>query len=228
MSFSKYNKKKSIKKYIRKFNKKAKGASLSKYKGIVPFGLGFPRKAIVTHKYHDLVQLTSTYGSVANLQYVANGMWDPDFTLGGHKPIYFNQLSSIYNHYHVIGSKIIFRITAALPSSMAMAVCYLNDDTVITPATNGYFEQSTSKHVSIPNNTIGTHTIVRNFSAKKIFGGSILGNNKLRGDAATNPVEQSVYSLLLYCPLTGTGTFNVEVDVEYTAIWTEVRDVISS
>lgn len=228
MAFSKYNKKKSIKKYVRKFNKKAKGASLAKYKGIVSFGLGFPKKAIVTHRYHDLLQLTSTVGSVANLQFFANGLYDPDFTNIGHSPLYFNQLASIYNHYHVIGSKIIFRITAAVPSSMAMAVCYLNDDTVITPATNGYFEQSTSKHTSIPNNTIDTHTIVRNFSAKKVFGGSILGNNKLRGDANNNPIEQSVYSLLLYCPLTGSGTFNVEVDIEYTAIWTEVRDVISS
>lgn len=193
------------------------------------FGLGLPKSAVVTHKYHSFIQLTSIGGATANYQFTCNGLFDPDITGAGHQPMYFDQLSAIYNHYTVIGSRISYRISHGNTANGPIVVnSFINDDNTIAAVGDSLSEQSTSKSRTIPTGSNNMYYLTNKWSAKKTFKGGILSNYLFRGDASNNPPEASLFTLTAYEALGGTATINVEVNIEYVAIWQELRDLAGS
>lgn len=68
---------------------------------------GFPTKIITKIKYVDFIPL----GPFTNLTptgniFRMNSIFDPDFSLGGHQPMWRDNYASIYENYRVLGSKI--------------------------------------------------------------------------------------------------------------------------
>ena len=56
--------------------------------------------------YTDSIILDPSAGTPCpNKTYTLNGCFDPDFSLGGTQPTYWDQLSLIYSRYKVKGSK---------------------------------------------------------------------------------------------------------------------------
>lgn len=219
----------SLRKALASKRTKAKRRTLKFNKSQALLGNGLPKSVVINHKYHSYFQLTSTVGSTANQQFTCNGMTDPDISGGGHQPMNFDQLAALYNHYTVIGSKIIFRISQAATTNGPMLLSYfINDDNTITPAGDSLAEQSTSKTVSIPTGSNNIYTLRGKWSAKKFFRGSIMGNTDLRGNASNNPAEASLYTITAYNPLGGTSTVNIEVFIQYIAVWTELKDIAGS
>lgn len=200
-----------------------------KNKSMVRFGLGLPKKCLVTHKYNEFVLLTSTAGIKQNYLYSCNGMFDPNITGTGHQPMYFDQFSALYDHYTVIGSRITVRLTPTAAGEDGFRVAlFLNDDTTVTPDISGIIEQSSGSHKLIPPGSNNTYVLTKNWSAKKTFGGSILGNDDLQGNATSNPVEQTYFSISLGGTSAVDVVCTVDVTIEYTVIWDELKDLASS
>lgn len=202
-----------------------------KNKSIVSIGQGFPKKMVVTHKYNEIFQISSTTGLVGTYQFVANGMYDPNFTGTGHQPMYFDQLSALYDHYVVIGSKATFKITPATTLTCPIAVAlFNNDDTTITPTLlSSMSELPSSRFGLLSVNTNRPLKITSKWSAKKTFGKNPLANDNLEGSASANPSEQTVYTLA--CQSTDGATTQavvVEVIIEYIAVWKELKDIAGS
>ena len=87
---------------------------------LVQYKTGFPKQLAITHKYSQEGRLTYI-GPNANVQYYAFGvncLYDPYLALGGGQPLYFDQLSAIYNHYTVMRSRI--KVTFAVSTSTMM------------------------------------------------------------------------------------------------------------
>lgn len=102
----------------------------------VKTGLGFPKKMIMTHRYCANQSVQSSTGVMANYVFSCNGMYDPDITGTGGQPLYFDQMTAIYNHYTVIGSKVTIKVLNASPSTGIIGCGILiNDDTATTPTT---------------------------------------------------------------------------------------------
>jgi len=200
-----------------------------KNRRIVSSGLGFPKKMLMTHKYVSTIPLSSPVGALINYNFTANGMYDPDLTGGGHQPMYFDQMSALYNHYVVIGSKI--RVTVPSSDNDYMIGVYNNDDTALVVSSwTALNEQSLATSKMVP--TKATYpTIVQNkWSAKKYFGGSIMSNTDLQGTPTSNPTEATIYNVFMQSvsQVSTVSAFYAKVEIEYIAIWKELKDVSQS
>lgn len=188
--------------------------------------VGFPKKFKFTHKYCDQVLLTSTSGLVTYNRIRANGMFDPDQSGTGHQPLYFDNLSNIYDHYVVIGSKITCKFmpsttTAQVPIAVGV---YVADSTVVPSTFVAFVENQKSKYAVIGGLDNPSKTVTCSWSAKKFFGGSILANTELQGTSAADPTEQSYFDIYC-CTINNNVTTTVQCiyTVEYIAIWKELK-----
>lgn len=183
---------------------------------------GFPKKLHINHKYVEKFAITVASG-VSNYQlFHTNGMYDPNHSIGGHQPIGFDEVSGLYNHYHVMRAKMTVELT---PSSTPVFVAVSVEDDSAAPS--GIYEageQATASVSILPNTAVKPLTITKSWDAKHYFGGDILDNDSLKGNSSSNPSE-----LCYFCIFTeavdGVSGYNLFglVKIEYDAIWTEVR-----
>lgn len=222
--------KKTKKSYKPKFKKQNPVRNLN----MVVAGKGFPKKMIMTHKYFETFDIATTSGATQNYQFSCNGLYDPNITGSGHQPYLFDQMSLIYNSYTCIGAKATFTISPSTGSpSNASVALWINDDTTVNPTLYGLMEQSSSKYRIMPANRHEVQKLSTKWSAKKTHGAGVMANNEIKGvsgsTSGSNPTEQSYFVLSVFPQdLSSTITFNVQVMIEYIAVWTELRDIGSS
>lgn len=184
------------------------------------------------HKYYENVQLTSSVGSIANHHFTLNGMFDPNITGIGHQPYYFDQMTVVYNHYTVVGTKVTIQILSNTNSGSISGqfVLWQNDDTVVTPTSFfGLVEQSKGVLKTISHLSARPQFASLKWSAKKTFGGTVTSNPSLQGTASANPAEQS-FAALSYQSQDAASTSSIRcgVTIEYIAVWSELKDVPTS
>lgn len=198
----------------------------------VPVGLGFPKRMVMTHKYCLIGNVQSTFGVINNYIFSCNSLFAPSSGGSSHQPLYFDQMASIYNHYTVIGSKIFVKFIPRTATQTSGAVgLHINDDTSQVNITDiaAMSEQSQSKMFKlIPAGSNNVCYMTSKWSAKKTFGGSVLGNDDLQGSATSSPVEQSHFQVF-YQDLTGsTSTIDFIAEIHYIAVWDELKDIAQS
>lgn len=219
----------SSKKAKAKSTKVTRQPSVNTNYSMVRTGKGFPKKLMMTHTYADVFNTnTGAAGVLAVRQFRANGMFDPDITGTGHQPYYFDQMSAVYNHFTVIGSRITARIVKADNTQYPLTVgIYINDD-----STNASLS-TCLEHPSSVHTTIGlsnqTALLVKNWSAKKTFGSAVLANDNLQGSSSADPTEQSVFTIFLDSTASAQQTsITLDVTIEYIAVWDELKDIAAS
>lgn len=224
---AKYNKKVTKKKTLKKKRVMRKKAVIPRT--MVSLGAGFPKKIQATHTYAKNLTLSSTLGVPTTYTFSCNGMYDPDNTaILGNQPMFFDQLSAIYQHYCVIGSKVTLKIIPAYANQPAFGFAvYLNDDVTVSPTSlEGIREQTSGSIVYIPGGSDVMRTITKNWSASKTFGKAVLANTDLQGTITTNPNEQTHYSFFVQPLDFATSlTVYVQVTIQYIAVWKEMRDI---
>lgn len=215
------------KKKVMKTKKVVKKVNIKKSQSLVKAGLGFPLKMLMTHKYFETFDVMNTVGSTGVYQFRANSMFDPNFTGTGHQPYLFDQMAAVYNHFFVISSKITITVSHNATTNTAASACvYLNDDTTVTPTYYGLFEQSKCRFTTLPLGNVDPHKLTCTYSARKIFGPSTLANISLKGNAAADCSESSVFSLCIFPQnVSSTQSYNCTALIEYVAEWVELKDV---
>lgn len=209
----------------------------------LPLG-GFPDKQIARLKYVDLITMNATSsGSAVPLvvHFRANSLYDPDLSSSGHQPRGFDELSAIYDHYCVIGSKITVHFENHVDNiQSAGQYCFLMlQDTNSTPTSLiDIMENGDTNKVSYKqrNSTTSRNvTLTKRFSPYKLFGiskkDSLVNNVNLNAQVTQNPAEDAIYTIGIACQQT-TSTdpppMIVRVEIEYLAIFTEKRQMASS
>lgn len=91
------------------------------------FDYGFPDKVITKMKYGDKIDLSGVQQTEV---FRANSMFDPDLTIVGHQPMYFDQFALIYAKYRVRGAKITATFSylsgpSTIVTNFAPALCYV-------------------------------------------------------------------------------------------------------
>lgn len=215
-----------------------KKKAVARKKAVVPrnmvaLGKGFPKKLTVTHKYVENISagFTSTAGSLATYSFRLNSLFDPNETGTGHQPMYFDQVSALYNHYHVIGAKAVIKITPeTTTTNTSRCAVYTDDNGTVTPTSLDTIAEQTLgkgiKYFLAGNNNY--QTFVCKWSARKTFGKGVLANNDLGALAGANPAELS--HLVIACQADDVATigFNFTIHLEQIAVWTELKDIASS
>lgn len=224
-----FSRKRRAAKAVRAF-KRARVSRPLRQRTVVNTGQGFPKQIVMTHKYSDTIKITSTTSVIQNYLFSCNGMYDPDITGTGHQPMLFDQMTALYNHYCVIGSRIKIKVVPS--SSFTKAVhcgIYINDNTSSSPANIGAVaEQPMGKVVQMAPNTTFAKVLTASWSAKKFFGKSPLANTDLQGTSLSNPNEQSYFNFCVQAFDGGTESVAIDVEISYIAVWKEFIDVAQS
>lgn len=191
---------------------------------------GLPLRLKFQHKYCQSISLSSTPSTNGGWRFRCNSLYDPDQSSAGHQAMMFDQLSAIYNHYTVIGARLKVTFTPISTNVPTRIIMFINDDTNLnTTNLDTLAEQKSGKSISVI--TTGTQPITRtmNWSAKKTFGGSILGNDELQGNSVSNPTEQSYFEIASnVVDGVSNSTVFALIEINYIAIWDEQTEVSGS
>lgn len=195
-----------------------------------PLQLGktsLPLRLENTLRYADVVSLVTGAGGNQTHLFSCNGLYDPNITGIGHQPLYFDQLVALYKHYTVLSSKI--KITAINNSDIGhagVATLYIDDDTTLIVAEHARQEAIGATTVVMNPHVTLPQSLRASFNAAKTFGGNVVDNEELSGDAGANPAEQSYYALCLHAAALETWEFHVEM--EFRTVWHELATPLQS
>lgn len=193
--------------------------------------VGYPRTLKFKHKYVDTVRLNfSGLGAVAQYRVRCNGLFDPDQTGTGHQPAYFDNLSSIYNYYSVIGSKIKWTIVpnGIVAQPPYRVITFINDDT--TAPVQNVMEETNRSQTRLCQGGINPDkiTLYQKWSAKKQFGTGLLANPDFQGTSAADPTQQNHFEISIANLNNGIVSDGIDVwvrfEVEYIAVWYDLKD----
>lgn len=188
-------------------------------------GTAFP------HRYQNELRYSAVQSIVLDPSgwgkhfFSCNGLYDPDITGLGHQPLYYDQLTALYNHYTVIKSSITIQPMGFEDNSYVLSLS-LEDDTSSSFG-NTTREQPDTKSwvVSAPQgDKDNKHSLYWN--AAKVFGGDIIDNDDLQGTLNTNPPEQTFYMLGMEGVAATVHSYFVEL--RYTVVWDELKTVAGS
>lgn len=211
------------------YRRKAKGNV--KQAIVRSLGHGLPKKCLQTLRYTESLVITSTTGIMQKQLYSCNSLYDPNVTGAGHQPLYFDQMTALYNHWTVVGSKITCRISPLSSTSPTVSVVMLiNDDTTTVPASIEKVREhnQTSRIKVLTQGGSNSCNLFSKWSAKKTFGGSIVSNPNFYGTVSVGPSEQSYYTICVEGANSETSAVLVHTTIEYITVWTELKDISNS
>lgn len=186
----------------------------------------FPIKSQRTLRYSEIVQLSVSSG-FGSFLFSANGMYDPNTTGLGHQPMGFDQLMAVYNHYHVIASSI--TVTCCQPLAfndnyqMAIVLAPSTSTSTIGDIATAC-EQEGAVFRTLSANTNLTAPLRKSWKWKSTF----YDKSADGGQSGSNPAEQSFYQIFVNDVALSTFSLNLKVDIQYTAVFDEPRNFVSS
>lgn len=220
--------KNALKKYSRR-RRARRGTVINK--NTVNFGLQFPKKVIMTHKYTEIASLSSS-NTLGRYAWKVNSLYDPNSSGVGHQPLYTDTMSQLYNNYCVIGSKCVARFfPSGSLSTTTMIGGYINDNTSAAAVSdyNTIVEQSMGKKAILLPGCSKPAVITLRWSGKKQWGKGFLHNPQMTADPNNDPAEKQYFD---FFSIANDGTTSVtircEVTITYIAVWRELVDVSGS
>lgn len=184
---------------------------------------GFPNQLRIKHRYVETIILSSATGAFNSYVWKCNGMFDPNTTGTGHQPMYFDNLSAIYDHYTVVKSEGTFTFTPTQSTGAACQVCvHIDDDSSGPSDVQTCCEQSTAVFKLLPASANNPTTLKNTWSSYQ-FGKIALDNDNLQGTPSTDPVELSSFFVGIQALAAGTVQLSITADITYYAVWDELK-----
>jgi len=191
----------------------------------------FKNKVTKSLRYSTSVSLGAASGAVSTWVFSANGLFDPDITSTGHQPMGFDQMMVSYEHYTVLRSNIIVTFRNLATSPVTCSVSVAPDATPITVIDRilefGMLNTRTleAKSVSGSVETLETRCDIGKVNGVR----NPIDVSILRGDAATNPTEQTYYMIQCWdAAALATTSVVADVIVEFVASFSEPRQLTQS
>lgn len=161
--------------------------------------------------------------------YSCNGIYDPDITGIGHQPRGFDQLMPLFDHYRVIGSKIMVRFFPTDTTHGVVAGVAIRDSTTTDNILYDYAEQGTVKTLGLGTNDTTVKTIHLGVAPHKWLGLSYK-DNELKGAVSSNPSEGCYFHLFAGSPNSTADPLPIycHVDIDYLVQFVEPKDLNAS
>ena len=197
----------------------------------------FPDRFVSRMKYVDFITLDMgalDSGIPKTYNFRANSIFDPDLSGVGHQPMGHDEMSTVYDHYCVIGSKIKCHFVPQGGQLVNVDMLYMLQ-VADTPPVHGnaidFLEQNNTKGSTIAPAYAGKATTLTAFySPYKLFGlskkDSLISNSKLNASFGTNPIEDACFQVGVVCPTATSANpapIRVRVEIEYLVVCTERR-----
>lgn len=189
-------------------------------------GVGLPMKMKITHRYVEIIQSMAAGAAPATQVFRCNSTFDPNFTGGGHQPLYRDQMAALYNKYVVVGASITLKLALNnYGSPVTRILLYQSTDSAPTTNTAELYEQNRCKQVILATGGVRTATLVSKFNTRRWFGKDPLDNDEVQAQAGNNPADQ-VYWIVRAFSDSGTDTsVNVTATIKYHTIWFDPLEV---
>lgn len=216
------------KRYIpkKKYTSFSRKRAITRYRQQPSFNHGWPTTMRFVHKYH-VVHVTSG-GATQNRVYRCNSVYDPDFTGPGTTALNFSQMSALYDHWTVIGSKITVKSipTSTVAEDPYRVTLWTSDTGVISVAGDSIPMQPYAKSRICSGLNPTTSVLTSNWSLKRNLKGSV-SNSLFRSTGSTNPTEQQYFVVSVYALDGGLSSVavNHDVSIEYIVLWTERKQI---
>lgn len=194
--------------------------------------VGFPKTTVVKHRYVDAFSINPSLGNVGYHWFRANSLYDPDVTGAGHQPLGFDQWSTFYNHYIVIGAKIKATFSLAATGtevgSIMVAGVVLSDNSSGPTDVPTLIEQSNSnKKYSYFNLSDRPKTVSKGYSAKRFYNLTNISDNQTRlgSNVSGNPAEFAYFGVYVGNANTSIDCPNilVMVQIDFIALYSEPK-----
>lgn len=228
------------KKTSRKYKKKStKVVSGGRYDSNSKFPLNaFPNSYTAKLRYVEEITLNPAAGGIVSYVFRANDCFDPNLTGVGHQPKGFDELMARYDHFSVIGSKMIVKYMPNTPQAgnTSYMGIYLSDNgTRVTGHANVadlLESRAAGRYITVGDSAFSgrKNMVYSTFSAKKFFRKKeIIGDSLYRGDIATSPTEQAYFEI--YSASVGSvdsSAVNLLVSIDYLVVFTERKYLAQS
>jgi len=198
-------------------------------KAYAPVKLGrtpFPKRLANTVRYAEAISVTLS-GGIGQYLFSCNGLYDPNTTGAGGQPLYFDQLTAIYDHYTVTASRcrFIFNSTSAMTLRVG---AYVDDDSSATTGAVLAAGRPGGKFVSIQTPYHGRNELSLSWNQKSAFGPGSESEPNLQGSSSANPQEQQHFVINFTDPGGSANTVDLFVVIEYDTIWNELATIGAS
>lgn len=233
---NKYRKRIFTKKPKSRFPKRNNGYNLDmvRLKTILPSQIIVPFRYVETQPYDPVA------GIVAHQQFRANGLRDPNFSIGGHQPYGFDQWMDMYQEFTVIGSKIKATFIAKNQTAIQLAYCGISviregdsgNVVVLTTETPLLLERQDRNYSVLgqANTGKGMTTVTDNWSLKKYFGQQDFSSSEFSGTATQSPERQALYDVWITSTVDATDLpeTDVVITIDYSAVLTVPKLFVGS
>lgn len=216
----------------RRYNRKAKP------KKTLVVG-GFPKQTMVKLRYVQEINIT-TSGLSNSQPFVANGLFDPYYPVGGHQPKIFDQWMLMYSHYNVLGSKARVRLTSTGGlDHVSWGICttphqnQMSNKTLEAVLENRYQKGYRITGSAYQNSGVRARANIDQvsyYSQKKQHGKNATSRSDLIGDVTKNPDEKTFFEIW-QCPIQGvtaSKTCSYLVTIDYLVLFTEPKVLAQS
>jgi len=179
----------------------------------------------VSHKY--VVNDALYWASGFNATYVSfytNGMYDPEVAAGGHQPLYFDQLSALYDHYVVQSCKIEVEFSGKTNEPVCVGVALDDDGSLAYTNLGALCEQPGTTFKNLTNSD--TVKFTRWWNLKTAFGAGSDVASQYRGTPSANPTETQAFAIFARpIDVTASATYvPYTVTLTYNATWKELKE----
>lgn len=177
-------------------------------------------------QYFDSVLFTGSASIATSYIVSANGCYDPDITGTGHQPIGFDQMMVYYNHYTALGCRVraVFQNTGTVSTHVGLSVT--GSTTNISDSRQLVENGEMIYTVVTPSGVAGSMATLRTSANIASFQGvqQPLDDPNLRGDAASNPTEQTYFAFHVWNPVNATvPSVLIDFYLEYDVMFQEPR-----
>jgi hypothetical protein len=175
-------------------------------------------------------------GQSAALFFSANGMYDPDRSLGGHQPYGFDEYMEMYNHFTVLRSRIMVSFmpigTSSGRNANSIVAVGLRDTTTSTTTIEQFIEMGRGEWSLLGQQDGGKPiaTLHHACDVSKYLGRpDLLSDPDCRGDATNDPGEE-VFFEINAANLDGVDGEQLDllVVLEFDAAFTEPKRILQS
>lgn len=177
---------------------------------------GLSNKAIVKLRYVDNRILSSTSIALGRHVYSCNSCFDPDYTGVGHQPLGYDEWSTLYTYYKVLGAKITVSCVNGTGEPQLVHIGRF-DDPAPAGGMSALQEQAHGSWVHLAGSLGGQQNmkLISTYSAKKQFP-NLDSDAVLRPNTGANPDEQMYWVVSSQrTDAAGNADVAISVNIEY-------------
>lgn len=194
----------------------------------------FPNLTTRQLRYNDYGTVDITSGALGSHVFTLSGLYDPNITGTGHQPMGFDQMMTFYEHYHVLRCKVKVTFMCRSSAGHGQVALKVTPDTALPASGTDLVEEGRAITDSVGGDNFqaqGTRTLGMVVDVPGVNGlnrANFLADPDLRGTISSNPAEQTYLQICLWSPSLDTMTVEWNLVLEYTAVFTEPRNLSAS